>query len=294
MIVWLRQLASSRGEEDMLVQGYHTASQLVASEWIGRMGGWEPQVIPRWPGVNHNFRPPTLEPDEPFHWQHDPDDQVPRADINHWIFDAPNGARNGNELFNPGPLQIPCPNILIGQAFQQAMLAWERARDAWLHQPQRQGEMDREAENYPFPPPHRPQPPEGSVRTHPRPQVWGDEIHGIPRLEEDNRPGLDMQRNPERLTDAEWFIVANEANCYRALTPFYECNLLLVILCPRIVVLFGGGLGLRGLLQQQPLRLPIPSLPAQLTFTSTKNHIKNVCCFSTKSDYNICPPQLHR
>lgn len=226
MIVWLRQLALARGEEDMLVQGYHTATQLVASEWIGRFGR-EPQEIPRWPGVNVNIRPEPLDPDEPYHWQAEPDDQILQPDINHWIFDAPNGARNGNELINPGPLQIPCPNVVLGQAYQQAMLAWERARDGWLHQPQRQGEAEREPEDYPFPAPVRPQAPVGSVRTNPRAQVWGAAIQGVDRIDHDDRQGLPMQRNPERLNDAEWYIVANEVNCYRALTPFYECNLLL-------------------------------------------------------------------
>lgn len=45
MFVWLRQLAHARGEEDMLVTRYHTACQLIASEWIGRYGN-EPQQIP--------------------------------------------------------------------------------------------------------------------------------------------------------------------------------------------------------------------------------------------------------
>lgn len=65
MIVWLRQLAKARGEEDMLGNGYHTACQLVASEWVGRFGG-ELEQIPRWPGVNYHFQPPELPQDLPY------------------------------------------------------------------------------------------------------------------------------------------------------------------------------------------------------------------------------------
>lgn len=230
MIVWLRQMAISRGEEDMLVQGYHTATQLVASEWIGRFG-WEPQDveghIPRWPGFNNNFRPEPLDPDAPYDWQAEPDDNIPRPDVNHWVFDAPNEGRNGNELFAPGPLLIPCPNIMIGHAYQQAVLAWERARDGRLHQRPRAGEDERQADQYPFPPPARPQPPPGTVRTNHRAQQWGAPIHGVDRILNDPRLPLLIQRNPERLSDDEWDQILIGLNSYRALTPFYECNLLL-------------------------------------------------------------------
>lgn len=82
MVVWLRQLAKARGEEDMLVGGYHTACQLVASEWIGRFG-WELEEMPRWPGMPiSNFHTPH---DLPYAWDDDPDDNIPRPDIDHWI-----------------------------------------------------------------------------------------------------------------------------------------------------------------------------------------------------------------
>lgn len=139
MIVWLRQLARSRGEEDMLVNGYNTACQLVACEWIGRFGR-EPEEIPRWPGVPNYFQPPALPQDLPYAWDDDPDHGFPHPDIDHWVFDDPNGARNGAEVCNPGPLQVPCPNEQIGTAYRQAVAAWERGRDAWANALPRQGE----------------------------------------------------------------------------------------------------------------------------------------------------------
>lgn len=57
--------------------------------------------------------------------------------------------------------------------------------------------------------------------------MWGEPIHGVDRVLEDGRQPLLMQRNPERLNDDEWDQVLAGVNCYRALTPFYECNLLL-------------------------------------------------------------------
>lgn len=51
----------------MLVNGYHTAGQLVASEWIGRLG-WDLEEMPRWPSVNNHFQPPELPINLPYAW----------------------------------------------------------------------------------------------------------------------------------------------------------------------------------------------------------------------------------
>lgn len=126
----------------MLVNGYNSACQLVASEWIGRFG-WELEEIPRWPGVNNHFQPPELPRDLPYAWDEPAGRAPPGPDFDHWLFDAPNGARNGNELYEPGPLLIPCSNELLRAAYRQAVTAWERGRDAWLNAPIREGQQHR-------------------------------------------------------------------------------------------------------------------------------------------------------
>lgn len=189
--------------------------------------GSELEVIPRWPGVPIIFQPPPLPHDEPYDWQEHPDDKIPRPDVDHWIFDAPNSECNGNELCNPGPLQVPCPNEILGQAYRQVMLGWERGRDAWVNQPPRQGEADRLAAQYPVAPPIRPDAPTGTVRTPLRQMLWGPAIQGVDREDYNDREQLNMREHPGRLNDREWIVYCQKANVYRALTPFYECNALL-------------------------------------------------------------------
>lgn len=50
------------------VSQVHTASQLVACEWIGHFGH-EPENIARWPGFNQNLPPPEIPADFPEDWQ---------------------------------------------------------------------------------------------------------------------------------------------------------------------------------------------------------------------------------
>lgn len=132
MIVWLRQLAHARGEEDMLANGYHMACQLIACECIECFGR-EPEQVPRWPGLPPNQDPPILQQDRPQEIREAAMGDVPaRPGVDHWLFDAPNGARNGQEVYDAEPLVIPYPNDAIGVVYRQAVAAWERGRDAWL------------------------------------------------------------------------------------------------------------------------------------------------------------------
>lgn len=134
MFVWLRQLAHAQGEEDMLVTGYHTACQLIASEWIGRYGN-EPNQVPRIPGFPVNQEPPAMPQDRPHEWAAAAGDLPAGPAVDHWVFDAPNGVRNGQEGYDMGPLIIPCPNDAIGVAYRAAVVAWERARDISVNAP---------------------------------------------------------------------------------------------------------------------------------------------------------------
>lgn len=90
MIVWLRQLARARGEEDMLVSGYHTACQLVACEWIGRFGR-EPQQVLRWARFPNHFVPLILPQNLPYAWENASMELPPGPDVDHWVFDTPMG-----------------------------------------------------------------------------------------------------------------------------------------------------------------------------------------------------------
>lgn len=83
----------------MLVNGYHTTSQLITCEWIGHFGH-KPENIARWPGFNQNLPPPELPADFPEDWQVAAGELPARPGVHHWVFDAP----NGNELNAPGPL----------------------------------------------------------------------------------------------------------------------------------------------------------------------------------------------
>lgn len=90
----------------MLVTGYHTACQLIASEWIGRYGH-EPLQVPRIPGFPANQEPPALPQDRPHDWAAAAGGLPAGPGVDHWFFDAPNGTRNGGEGYDMEPLIIP-------------------------------------------------------------------------------------------------------------------------------------------------------------------------------------------
>lgn len=223
MIVWLRRLAHSRGEEDMLVNGYHMASQLIACEWIGRYG-WEPHQFPRIPGMAMNLEPPFLPQDRPHDWIPVAGEAEAHPGPNHWVFDDRNGVRNGGEAFDMGPLIVPCPNEAIGVVHRQAVAAWERGRDTWLNAPVPEGQPPRVQEAYAVPAPVRPAAPAGMVRPPHREMVWGDEIEEVDRADVDDMPAEPVRAHPDRWSQAEWNILCRRRNTYRAMTPFYECN----------------------------------------------------------------------
>lgn len=226
MFVWLRQLALARGEEDMLVTGYHTACQLIASEWIGRFGN-EPINVARVPGFPPNQEPPAMPQDRPHHWEPAAGDVPAGPGVDHWFFDAPNGMRNGGEGYDMGPLIIPDPNDAIGVAYRAAVAAWERARDIWVNAPPAAGQPDRVPEAYAIAAPIRPAAPVGMVRTAHRDVLWGEALEGVDRVLVDDLPAAPRMGNPERWSNAEWSVLCRRANVYRAMTPFYECNALL-------------------------------------------------------------------
>lgn len=197
----------------MLVNGYHTACQLIACEWVGRFGH-EPEAIPRWHGWAANQEPPGMPQDLPYAWAPEAGEVPAHPDVDHWVFDVPNGARNGNELYDAGPLIIPCPNEAIVVTCRQAVAAWERSRDVWLNAPLPDGEPARAEADYAIAAPVRPNAPAGMVRAPHRAMVWGDGIEGVNRALVDDLPALGIREHPERLTVAEWNILCRRANVY--------------------------------------------------------------------------------
>ncbi|UHK03334.1 MAG: hypothetical protein FRDTV1_gp1 [Hangzhou totivirus 12] len=240
-------LSRARGEPDMLHRAWYQATYLSSCEWISR---WDERYnLPDyWPDRHQIIPPPDprgpLNRDDPIGYRAAVQgaNARPAAFLpdHHW-HDGRNGEPRAGGQNDYLPLHVPNPAHIIDQNHAAAMAAWERRRDDWVNyrgqyanqRPPGQGVQPREPQDFDEAAPQRPPYPIGQVRQARRgPFEWRQ------------RGANDGQRDaaaayPEPRADEDWPIDHNEwgvylaaRNCYRACTPFLECNLLLEMATP--------------------------------------------------------------
>lgn len=110
---------------------------------------------------------------------------------------------------------------------------WERARDHWLQANLRQGDALRRAQDYAINPPVAPAPPVNMVRTPIRDMNWGIVIPNIERFAIPGPFVIPLPGDGDAYDDDEWHEICQRRQTYRALTTYYECNLLINFPLPR-------------------------------------------------------------